>query len=95
MRTHRINVWYICLHLVDVSGFHVGKYASPMDNMVVYTSPWPMVVYPIIYRVLYIHGGGNSNIFGMFTPKIGEDEPNLTVAYFSDGVDSTTNRACI
>ena len=23
-------------------------------------------------------GGGNSNIFGMFTPKIGEDEPVLT-----------------
>ena len=23
-------------------------------------------------------GGGNSNIFGMFTPKIGEDEPILT-----------------
>ena len=23
-------------------------------------------------------GGGNSNIFGMITPKLGEDEPNLT-----------------
>ncbi len=23
-------------------------------------------------------GGGNSNIFGIFTPKIGEDEPILT-----------------
>ena len=31
-------------------------------------------------------GGGNSNIFGIFTPKIGEDEPNLTCAYFSDGL---------
>ena len=30
-------------------------------------------------------GGGNSNIFGILTPKIGEDEPNLTCAYFSDG----------
>ena len=29
-----------------------------------------------------ILGGGNSNIFGIFTPKIGEDEPNLTIAYF-------------
>ena len=26
-----------------------------------------------------------SNIFLMFTPKMGEDEPNLTFAYFSDG----------
>ena len=31
-------------------------------------------------------GGGNSNIFGIFTPKKGEDEPNLTCAYFSDGL---------
>ena len=31
-------------------------------------------------------GGGNSDIFGIFTPKIGEDEPNLTFAYFSDGL---------
>ena len=22
-------------------------------------------------------GGGNSNMFGIFTPKLGEDEPNL------------------
>ena len=29
-------------------------------------------------------GGGNSNIFGIFTPKIGEDEPILT-SIFSDG----------
>ena len=31
-------------------------------------------------------GGGNSHIFGMFTLKIEEDEPNLTCAYFSDGL---------
>ena len=30
-------------------------------------------------------GGGNSNIFVIFTPKLGEDEPNLTGAYFSIG----------
>jgi len=36
--------------------------------------------------------GGNSNIFGIFTPKIGEDEPNLTFAYFSNWVGSTTNQ---
>ena len=28
-------------------------------------------------------GGGNSKIFGIFTPNIGEDEPILTGAYFS------------
>ena len=27
-------------------------------------------------------GGGNSNIFGIFTQKIGEDEPNLTSIFF-------------
>ena len=26
--------------------------------------------------------GGNSNIFVIFTPKIGEDEPNLTIIFF-------------
>ena len=29
---------------------------------------------------------GGSDIFGIFTPKIGEDEPNLTFSYFSDGL---------
>ena len=39
----------------------------------------------ILQVPLYSHlGGGNSNIFGIFTPKIGEDEPNL-IKYFSDG----------
>ena len=31
MITHRIHVWYICLHLVDFYGKLVGKYISPMD----------------------------------------------------------------
>ena len=33
--SHRIHVWniYIYLHLVDVYGFHVGKYTSPMDPL--------------------------------------------------------------
>ena len=31
-------------------------------------------------------GGGNSNIFGIFTPIFGDDEPNLTIAYFSNGL---------
>ena len=29
---------------------------------------------------------GNSNIWIIFTPKIGEDEPILTIAYFSEGL---------
>ena len=33
IHTHRIHVWYICLHLVVFYGFHVGKYTSPMDHM--------------------------------------------------------------
>ena len=30
--------------------------------------------------------GGNSNIFGSFTPNLGEDEPTLTFAYVSNGL---------
>ena len=30
---HTIHVWYIYLHLVELYGFHVGKYTSPMDGM--------------------------------------------------------------
>ena len=33
-------------------------------------------------------GGGNSNIFGIFTPKIGEDEPILT-SIFLEWVETT------
>ena len=33
-------------------------------------------------------GGGNSNIFGIFTPKFGEDEPILTSIFFK-GVETT------
>ena len=36
-------------------------------------------------------GGGNSNIFGIFIPKLGEDEPNLTNIFFG-WVGSTTNQ---
>ena len=35
--------------------------------------------------------GGNSNIFEMFTPILGEDAPNLTSIFFK-GVGSTTNQ---
>ena len=34
-------------------------------------------------------GGGNSDISEIFTPKIGEDEPILTIIFFK-GVGSTT-----
>ena len=30
--------------------------------------------------------GGNANIFGSFTPNLGEDEPTLTWAYVSNGL---------
>ena len=33
MSTHRIHVWYIYLHLVDIYGKIVGKYTSLMDPM--------------------------------------------------------------
>ena len=36
-------------------------------------------------------GGGNSNIFGIFTPNLGEDDPILTSIFFK-GVGSTTNQ---
>ena len=36
-------------------------------------------------------GGGNSKIFGMFTPKIGEDFHPFWRAYFSEGLVETTN----
>ena len=41
---------------------------------------------------IYLHllGGGNSNICGIFTPKLGEDEPILTSIFF-EWVGSTTN----
>ena len=26
-------VWFICLHLLEFYGLHVGKYTSPMDPM--------------------------------------------------------------
>ena len=46
------------------------------------------------YRKCFFHQtslcGGNSNIFGIFTPKIGEDEPILTSIFFRWG-GSTTN----
>ena len=31
--SHTIHVWYIYLRLVDLHGFHVGKYTSPIDAM--------------------------------------------------------------
>ena len=39
-------------------------------------------------------GGGYTQIFFMFNPKIGEDEPILTIIFFK-GVGSTTNQRCV
>ena len=44
--------------------------------------PWNLNIGWFVYFLV----GGNSNIFGIFTPKIGEDEPISTVAYFSKGL---------
>ena len=40
-----------------------------------------MVVENLFYRWWFL-----PSIFGIFTSKIAEDEPNLTSAYFSDGL---------
>jgi len=32
----------------------------------------------MVFSMIVILGGGNSNIFGIFIPKFGEDEPILT-----------------
>ena len=40
---------------------------------------------------LHLLGGGNSKIFGIFTPNLGEDEPILTSIFFR-WVGSTTNQ---
>ena len=39
LRTHRIHVWYIYLHLADFDD--VGKYASPMDGIRGVAIFWP------------------------------------------------------
>ena len=47
----------------------------------------------VLANFLYqkVLGGGNSNIFGIFTPELGEDEPILTSIFFG-WVGSTTNQ---
>jgi len=47
---------------------------------------WPR----FLGRRAIIRGGGNSNILGIFTRNLGEDEPILTSEFFK-GVGSTTN----
>ena len=39
----------------------------------------------------YFPGGGNSNMLCLFSPKIGEDEPNFDVHIFEEGWRTTTN----
>ena len=39
---------------------------------------------------MYCLGGGNSNIFGIFTPKIGEDKPIVTSIFFKAVVQPPT-----
>ena len=43
--THRIHIWYSYLHLVDIDGFHVGKYdVLPMDPMGWFWTQFAMLV---------------------------------------------------
>ena len=41
-----------------------------------------LVLFKIRWFSIDILPGGNSNIFGIFTPNLGEDEPNLTSIFF-------------
>ena len=42
----------------------------------------------MVFSMMVTLGGGNSNIFGIFIPKFGEDEPILTNIFFK-GVETT------
>ena len=48
---------------------------SPVTRGMIFIGAWGRDVYDGGHLQL---GGGNSNIFGIFTPKFGEDEPILT-----------------
>ena len=56
----------------------------------------PFLELPNVF-LLFIHlGGGNSNIFGIFTPNLGEDEPILTSIFFRWVVQPPTSSfSCI
>ena len=71
--------------------------------MVIFSLPLPEKKKGLVRNAMQIQdsrqnaslGGGNSNIFGIFTPKFGEDEPNLTSIFFSKGlVQPATRRLC-
>ncbi len=50
----------------------------------------PTAVYQVVLIVFL--GGGNSNIFGIFTPKLGEDDFHFDLRIFFRWVASTTNQ---
>ena len=57
----------------DAEGFHGGATARNLT---------PLAELSFVVDQRRFLGGGNSNIFGSFTPKIGEDEPILTSIFF-------------
>ena len=68
--------WYRCIASLPMT--------DPWDWYGIFNLRWSHTNPPFMigkYNRLVV-----SNIFLMFTPKIGEDEPNLTFAYLSDGL---------
>ena len=64
------------LFFTDIRPFRIRKFQrkeSFGDSRLGDSVFWKLAVFPNCLPV-----GGNSNSFGIFTPKIGEDEPNLT-----------------
>ena len=66
--------------LLGFRGFKVMEIHEPQR---------PTAVYQV---VLIVFLGGNSNIFGIFTPKLGEDDFHFDLRIFFRWVASTTNQ---
>ena len=80
--------WCICVSLMIYCSMVPGH----CDKILLEHDDAPIHRTAVFHRtVWYDLGGGNSNIFLMFTPKMGEDEPILTIIFFK-GVCSTTNK---
>ena len=69
------------------SWFTLGILVSWSRDLKYLVYPWPSVAIPKRKMIIFQPslGGGNSNIFGIFIPEIGEDEPILTFIFFLMG----------
>ena len=74
-------------HWVDFLGGFKGSLNSPYHGTGIFTH-----ILVDFYGKL---GGGNSNIVGIFTPKIGEDEPNLSSIFFRWVVQPPSSFGCL